>query len=828
MWCFLGINNQSFGGEDNDYYFDPSLIKGNSLSNSELQQFDYKQKIPPGDYKVELYVNNTFITQVTIIFKYNLLDKIQPCLQPNQIYLLGFKKSPINIKNENKCYFLSDIDSDIISSFNYSQLKLNLTIPQAKLKSKNTTIIQAESLDSGETMLFANYNINQYHVNYSDNIKDINSTYLDVKGGFNLGLWNYRQDSHYSYSNSSGGQWKTTRRYIQRAIYNISSQLLIGEGFTSGQLLPGMGFKGIQLSSDDRMLPNNIRGYAPLIQGIANSNAEVKVWQGSNIIYTTTVPAGPFTIDDLYSTNYAGDLRVEVIESNGTKSSFIVPFSAVPESVRPGYTKYAVTAGKTRFIGDNNLFSEFVIQHGLTNSITLNIANQLAKGYQAVTMGGVYTAYFGALSFNTTFSHAELPKNSEETGWKFHASYSKTFQPTDTSVTLSSYHYSTSGFRSLSDTLNARYLSDNNVSNWQDKILRQRSRFDIVLNQNLKDYGNVGLSASRENYHNSNGTNDQLQFTWSKILSNGISSSVSIAKMSNSLASSWYYDGQNADKGKSQLYISLGLSIPLGNNYNSPNLSFSTLHYDGENNYQTSLSGLIGSDNQPISYGLSYSSENQISQGTLSGSFQTQLPYTNIRATTSKNKDYWQVSGGIQGGVVAHRGGITLGPYLGDTFALIDAPDAKGARVANRNDVVVDRFGYAIVPSLVPYQYNTLLLGTENVDSRVEINTPDKRVAPYSGAMVRVKYKTSYGRPVLVTLLRKDKDSIPMGSQAFDEDNKIIGMVGQGNQFYFRANKEKGTLNIFWGESLNQQCTIDYELPKDNDQPLIQLMQVCN
>lgn len=59
---------------------------------------------------------------------------------------------------------------------------MNLTIPQAKLKSKNTTIIQAESLDSGETMLFANYNINQYHVNYSDNIKDINSTYLDVKG----------------------------------------------------------------------------------------------------------------------------------------------------------------------------------------------------------------------------------------------------------------------------------------------------------------------------------------------------------------------------------------------------------------------------------------------------------------------------------------------------------------------------------------------------------------------------------------------------------------------------------------------------------------------
>ncbi len=83
------------------------------------------------------------------------------------------------------------------------------------------------------------------------------------------------------------------------------------------------------------MLPDSLRGYAPVVRGIANSNARVTVFQGKSQLYETTVAPGPFAIDDLFATNFSGDLTVVVTEADGSVSTFTVPFSAVPQSMRP-------------------------------------------------------------------------------------------------------------------------------------------------------------------------------------------------------------------------------------------------------------------------------------------------------------------------------------------------------------------------------------------------------------------------------------------------------------------------------------------------------------
>ncbi|HDF2341362.1 TPA: fimbrial biogenesis outer membrane usher protein [Morganella morganii] len=821
--CLSGINTAR--AEDNDdYYFDPSLIRGNTLTNSALQTFNTRNAVPPGVYKVDLLINDQFIAQIPVTFKDDQDGKISACLTPEQIRLTGLKEEPA-LSGDTECYFPAAIGKNITSRFNNAELKLNLTIPQAMLSGNRQKRIPQESLDSGETMLFANYNANQYHVSYTDSrTRDMNSTYLSLNGGFNLGLWSFRQESQYNWSDSTGGKWNTSRRYIQRALYEIGSKLLIGEGFTSGNFLSGMGFKGVSLSTDERMLPDNERGYAPRIQGIANSNAKVTVWQGNQQIYSVTVAPGPFEINDLYSTNYAGDLRVEVTEADGSVNSFIVPFSAVPESVRPGSTKYSVTAGKTRFTGSNDNFSEVVIQHGLTNQVTLNAAGQVAKGYQAILLGGVHTNRFGAFSINATLSNAKLP-GTTETGWRFHASYSKTFQPTDTSVTLSSYHYSTNGFRTLNDKLSADYFAGNTVSETDFRILRQRSRFDITLSQNLNQYGNLGLSASRENYHNSGEKNDQLQLSWSKIFDNRVAVNLSVARMTNASAADGFQPDSSVRSRKSQNFVSLGISMPLGDQRYSPNISFSANHTRGRNDYQTNLSGLTGTESQPISYGLSYISDDRLSQGTISGSLQTQLPVTNLRVSAAKAPDYRQASAGAQGSLVLHRGGLTAGPYLSDTFAIVEAKGAQGAKVVSGG--TVSSSGYALVPSLIPYQYNAVMLSSEGIDTQAEISRPEQKVAPYSGAMLRIKYDTNAGQPVLITLLYAGGKAIPMGSQVLNENDQVLGMTGQANQLYFRADKPEGKLRIVWGDGPGNTCSTTYRLPDDKPVPLVSMALPC-
>nr|WP_255324301.1 fimbria/pilus outer membrane usher protein [Budvicia aquatica] len=78
----------------------------------------------------------------------------------------------------------------------------------------------------------------------------------------------------------------------------------------------------------------------------------MSVRQSGGVIYQTTVAPGAFVIDDLYPTSYQGDLEVDVQEADGRVSSFTVPFSAVPDSMRPGHARVSVSAGQVRNIGN--------------------------------------------------------------------------------------------------------------------------------------------------------------------------------------------------------------------------------------------------------------------------------------------------------------------------------------------------------------------------------------------------------------------------------------------------------------------------------------------
>ena len=279
-----------------------------------------------------------------------------PCFDRPQLTRFGLKNPPAAAEAE--CLLPGRNLKDIAVNADISRLRLDLSIPQALLNGQPRGSVNPASTDSGETMAFVNYNLNQYHVSYRQGqTRDLDSTYANLNGGFNLGLWRYRQQSSYRYDREFGGT-DTSRRYVQRAILPRRSEMLLGEGFTDGHFFSGTGFRGIQLSSDDRMLPDSQRGYAPVVRGVAKSNARVTVLQGKSTLYETTVAPGPFAINDPYATNYAGDLTVVVTEADGSVSTFTVPFAAVPESIRPGQSRYSAIVGRSRYVGDNDLFSE--------------------------------------------------------------------------------------------------------------------------------------------------------------------------------------------------------------------------------------------------------------------------------------------------------------------------------------------------------------------------------------------------------------------------------------------------------------------------------------
>nr|WP_284473524.1 fimbria/pilus outer membrane usher protein [Serratia symbiotica] len=69
-----------------------------------------------------------------------------------------------------------------------------------------------------------------------------------------------------------------------------AAKLTLGEIYLDSGVFDAYRFTGINLTTDERMLPPNLQGYAPEIRGIAKSNAKITVSQEGHTLYETTVP----------------------------------------------------------------------------------------------------------------------------------------------------------------------------------------------------------------------------------------------------------------------------------------------------------------------------------------------------------------------------------------------------------------------------------------------------------------------------------------------------------------------------------------------------------
>ena len=102
----------------------------------------------------------------------------------------------------------------------------------------------------------------------------------------------------------------------------------------------------VQLSSVDDMLPDSLRGYAPVVRGVAATNARVEIRQNGYVIYSTNVAPGPFEIHDVYPHTNNGDLQVTVNEADGSHKTFSVAYSSSQHAARR-HLNFQLTAGTT-------------------------------------------------------------------------------------------------------------------------------------------------------------------------------------------------------------------------------------------------------------------------------------------------------------------------------------------------------------------------------------------------------------------------------------------------------------------------------------------------
>lgn len=832
--CVLSSFNTVSAAEE--FYFDPSLLEGSGVAINFEKLNEKVVSVEAGNYQVDLYVNNKLIKENTKISFTRITedDSAQPCLNPDDIKRIQLKADAVSLLPVgDRCVSFSALSKESSWEFEQSTLKLKLLIPQASLYRQPRGYIPVSQWDSGGLGLFFKHNTNYYETRNTGGYTTKN-LWSGLNSGTNIGLWQLRNQSNFTYNDTDGRtkqKWTSVRTNAQRPLPFINSLVTVGDSYTNSSLFGSLSFNGVKLASDTRMMPQGKRGYAPEVRGVATTTARVVVSQLGKTIYETVVSPGPFVIDDLNNTRGQGDLQVSVIEANGQTSTFTVPYSAVPDSIRPGMWNYELALGRVRnYYNVDNEFLEGVVQRGLSNRFTGNAGVRLAKDYEAYLLGGVMATQFGAVGLNTTYSHAVAEKNKTQSGWRAEASYSKTFT-TGTNLTLAAYRYSTKGFRDLQDVLGVRRAADNTTTYYSD-TLNQKNQFSATIAQSFDTFGSLSLNASTSDYYSNNSRITQMQLGYSNSFKK-ISYNINVGRQrtSYSTRSNYYSDVDDSDNRQkyTENTVSIGFSMPLDWTDSRSNVSFNLAKNKTSESATTSLSGSVG-EKSHLSYSLYSGVENYQSSGnemTWGGSLQQNTSKGAFRGSYSQGSGYKQFGLGTSGTLLIHPGGVTYGPYVSDTFALVNAKGAKGAEIKNGQGAKIDSFGYAIMPSLSPYQYNTVSLDPRGLNSSVDIQGGSQQVVPYSGAIVQVNFETVSGKKVLINTTLDGDQMIPMGADVTDKYGKSLGMVGQAGQIYARINDRSGVLFVSWGKEKSEQCRVNYQLPTEINDAFVQLTLPC-
>lgn len=123
---------------------------------------------------------------------------------------------------------------------------------------------------------------------------------------------------------------------------------MIGDTWTASDIFDSTQIRGARLYTDNDMLPASQNGFAPVVRGIAKSNATVIIRQNGYVIYQSAVPQGAFEITDLNTASTGGDLDVTIKEEDGSEQRFTQPYASLAILKREGQTDVDVSVGELR------------------------------------------------------------------------------------------------------------------------------------------------------------------------------------------------------------------------------------------------------------------------------------------------------------------------------------------------------------------------------------------------------------------------------------------------------------------------------------------------
>ncbi|EFK4582158.1 fimbria/pilus outer membrane usher protein [Escherichia coli] len=798
--------------------FNTDVLDTEDKKNIDVSRFSQAGYIMPGEYLMEIRVNNQAISpsafQVVFLEPPFASDKEktlpQACLTSGIVSRMGLTESAqkkVTYWNNEQCIDFSQLPGVEIRP-NPAEGILNINIPQAWLEYSDASWLPPSRWDNGIPGLLIDYNINGI-VNQPHQGKPSQSLSYNGTAGTNFGAWRLRADYQGTLNQTTGNLRSTdktfswNRFYMYRAIPHWHANLTLGENYINSEIFSSWRYTGASLESDDRMLPPKLRGYAPQVSGIADTNARVVISQQGRILYDSSVPAGPFIIQDLDS-SVRGRLDVEVIEQDGRKKSFRVDAAYVPYLTRPGQFRYKLVSGRSRSYEHAMEDHGFVTGEGawgISNKWSLYGGGIVAVNYNAMAAGlGRDLNEFGTVSADMTQSVARISGRETQQGKSWRLSYSKRFDDVNMDITFAGYRFTERNYMTMEQYLNARYR------NYFTE--REKELYTVTVNKNFPDRNtSVNLQYSHQSY-------------WDHRISDyytlSLNRYIDAFNLKNILlglsASRSKYQCRNNDS------AFIRLSVPWGTGTSNYSGSMSNNRYAHMVGYSDMLNK--GLSSYSLSAGVS-SSNGLATQSQLNAFYNHNSPLANLSANFSiVQNNYTSFGLSALGGATITAKGAALhaGGINGGTRLLVDTDGVEGVPI-DSGRVSTNHWGIGVVTDVSSYYRNTTSVDLNKLPDDMEATRSVVESVLTEGAIGYRKFEVLKGRRLFAVLRMDDNSHPPFGATVKNVKGRELGMVADVGLVWLSGVTPGETLNVGWDGKM--QCMVDIPMDPPPAQKLL-------
>lgn len=784
----LVVGSQSHATE-----FNSSFLSIDGTTDVDLSQFSQADFTLPGEYMLEVQVNDLFYGLQPIEFV--ALDASgagKPCLRAELVAQFGVKPSlakDLPRFHGGRCVDLAAIEG-VTVRYLKGDGRLRITIPQAALEFTDGTYLPPERWSDGIAGAMLDYRvIANTNRSFGSGGRQTNAVQAYGTIGANWGAWRVRGD--YQAQSNVGNTvyadrtFRFSRLYAFRALPSIQSTVTFGDDYLSSDIFDTFALTGASIRSDDRMLPPSLRGYAPLISGVARTNATVTVSQQGRVLYVTRVSPGAFALQNI-NTSVQGTLDVAVEEEDGSVQRFQVTTAAVPFLARTGQFRCKAAVGKPRRFGGAGITPFFGFgeaAYGLPFDVTVYGGFIAASGYTSIALGvGRDFGTFGAVSADVTHARARLWWNgATRHGNSYRINYSKHFDGLDADVRFFGYRFSERDYTNF-----AQFSGDPTAYG----LANSKQRYSATMSKRFGDTS-AYFSYDQTTYWE-RASEQRVGVTLTRAFSVGALRNLNVSVSA--------FRTQSA--GASGNQVSVTATLPIGGRHTvTSNLT--------TGNGSTSVNaGYLYDDPAGRTYQISAGTTDGRASANASFRQRTSAYQLTAQASTVAN-GYAAASLEVDGSLVATQYGIAAhaNGNAGDTRLLVSTDGVRDVPLSGTL-THTDSRGYAVLDGISPYNVYDAAVNVEKLPLEVQVSNPIQRMVLTDGAIGFVQFSAARGSNLYLTLTDAAGKPLPFGASVQDAANgKELGIVGEGGAAYLTQVQPKSSLVVRAGE--RTLCTID-------------------